>query len=202
MTPSTQPQHTQLDSKPGFAGSSRASAGSRSTRPRADTRRRDVGRTARSGSGSRRRGSRWPARWSYRPPTRRGLPAPSAGAQQSLADLPGGRVPQIRRAVVNSVVVHIVTDHEARSGERGWAGPTEAHPLVAGHVDDETSRQEGAEVVSWRKVNGASVSCSTQLTTMSFSARNGASATRPSSVTAQVRLRSSESWSRCTICTE
>ena len=80
MTPSTRPQHTKLDSKPGFAGSSRASAGSRSTRPRADTRRRDVGRTARSGSGSRRRGSRWPARWSDRPPTRRGLPAPSAGA--------------------------------------------------------------------------------------------------------------------------
>ena len=80
MTPSTRPQHTKLDSKPGFAGSSRASAGSRSTRPRADTRRRDVGRTARSGSGSRRRGSRSPARWSDRPPTRRGLPAPSAGA--------------------------------------------------------------------------------------------------------------------------
>ena len=80
MTPSTRPQHTQLDSKTGFAGSSRASAGSRSTRPRADTRRRDVGRTAHSGSGSRRHGSRSPARWSDRPPTRRGLPAPSAGA--------------------------------------------------------------------------------------------------------------------------
>ena len=53
-----------------------------------------------------------------------------------------------------------------------------------------------------RYVSGAFGSCRVQLTTMSLSARNGASGTRPRSVMTSLRNGALSSWSNCAIRTE
>src|SRR6478735_7630972 len=53
-----------------------------------------------------------------------------------------------------------------------------------------------------RYVSGLFGSCSVQLTTMSLSARNGASGTLPRSVMTWLRKGASSSWSNCTMFTE
>src|SRR6478609_4551266 len=66
--------------------------------------------------------------------------------QERLADLPGGRVPQIRRAVINAVIADVIADGEHRLSEGCRARPAEAHTPVAGHIDDETAGYEGVQV--------------------------------------------------------
>ena len=66
---------------------------------------------------------------------------------QRLADVPGRGVPEVRRGVVDAVVVHVVADVEHRFVERGGARPLEAHALVARDVDDQAARPERGEVL-------------------------------------------------------
>src|SRR5258706_9364163 len=68
--------------------------------------------------------------------------------QQSLADLPGGRVPQVRRAVVHAVVVNVIADREHRLSEGCRPSPAESHALVTGHVHEETAGPEGGQAVA------------------------------------------------------
>src|SRR3546814_17703840 len=61
--------------------------------------------------------------------------------------LPGSGVPQVGRAVVHTVVMNVVANHKCWLRERRGSRPTEAHSLVARHVDDEAARREPRKVV-------------------------------------------------------
>ncbi len=67
--------------------------------------------------------------------------------KQRLADLPGGGIPQVGRAVVDGVVRDVGADGEGRVVERGGPRPTEGHRLIAGHIDDHAARLERREIV-------------------------------------------------------
>src|SRR5450631_3418535 len=56
--------------------------------------------------------------------------------QQRFADLPGGGIPEIRRAVIHGVVVHALTYLAHRILERRGARPLEPHTVVARDVDE------------------------------------------------------------------
>ena len=71
--------------------------------------------------------------------------------------------------------------------------------------DTSTSRLPGAKAASSASetnINGESVSCSTQLTTMSWPARNAAVGTGPVAVWTTVRPGSSSTRSRCSSTTD
>src|SRR6476646_9932356 len=82
-----------------------------------------------------------------------GLPAVGArhhGAHvrdEGVADLPRRRVPEVRRAVVDGVVVDARPDREDRLGERRRAGPLQSHPLVARDVDDKAAALEQLQIL-------------------------------------------------------
>lgn len=113
------------------------------------------------------------------------IPIPSLGTgehgpkegKQGLADLPGGRVPQVGGTVIDGCSKDV--------------GRAQENPMASSH-DTSMMRLPGSNAArssSTRNVNGASVSCSTQFTTMSRSARKPASGTAPVSVSAWAPLK-------------
>ena len=58
---------------------------------------------------------------------------------QSLADAPGGAVPQIRRAVIYTVVGDAVAHGQHRFREACGLGEREPHAGVTGHVNDQAA---------------------------------------------------------------
>jgi hypothetical protein len=122
-----------------------------------------------------------------------GLPRVTPGkhrrqvGKQRLADLPGRRIRQVGRAVVDRIVGDVRADDERRPLKRGRARPAEP---IASSQDTSTMRLFGRSAArsspSSRNVSGALVSCNTQLTMMSCSARYPASGTLPSWVNAKL----------------
>jgi hypothetical protein len=67
--------------------------------------------------------------------------------EQCVADLPGGGVEQVRRAVVDGVIVDPVPDGEHGVLEARRPCPAEAHALVTGDVHDEAAALERRQIV-------------------------------------------------------